>query len=275
MIQLMKSDFQRMISQKSYLSVFLSIPFMVYLMRTQCLKANEVMGVDRQTNFNTFALYTPMHKVFSVYLFSVVVIFVVTTLASEYETGEIRMVLIRGYHSWQVLLVKYLNVLISLALFLFLYVGISYGIGMIVFPRELNISTFLSSNLITSTEAFWLTIQYYVLTFFILAVFASIVCLICVWTQSVVTATALSMFVILTSLGFYLVTQLVTPYIKIDITASEMNQFSLLLMQLKGVYQMIAGQTHLLKLGMSILGCYFVIFLGLSISLSYKRDQLI
>lgn len=275
MIQLMKSDFRRMISQKSYLSVFLSIPFMVYLMGTQCLKANEVMGLDRQTSFNTFALYTPMHKVFSVYLFSVVVIFVITTLASEYETGEIRMVLIRGYHSWQVLLVKYLNVLISLALFLFLYVGISYGIGMIVFPRELNISTFLSSNLITSTEAFWLTIQYYVLTFFILAVFASIVCLICVWTQSVVTSTALSMFVILTSLGFYLVTQLVAPYIKIDITASEMNQFSLLLMQLKGVYQMIAGQTHLLKLGMSILGCYFVIFLGLSISLSYKRDQLI
>lgn len=275
MIRLFQNDFRRMLSRKSYLSIFASIPFMVYFMGMQCLKANKILSIDRQTSFNTFVLYTPMHKVFSIYLFSIVVIMVVITLASEYENGEIRMVLIRGYHSWQVLIVKYLNVLISLGLFLSAYVGISYTVGLLLFPRELTISTFLSSTTINSTEAFVLTLKYYLIVFLILSVFATIICFICVLFPSVVTATAISMVVILVSFGFYLVTQLLAPYIESSWIVDEMNLLSLLLMQLKGLYSFIGGDIHLLKVGLSILMMYFLGFGASSFIVSYKKDQLI
>ncbi len=274
MFYLFQSDFWRMLSRKSYLTIFLSIPFMVYLMGIQGLKANQVLPMDKQTTWETFALYTPMHKIFSIYLFSVVVIFVISTFAGEYETGEIRMVLIRGYHSYQVIFIKYLNTCLSLGCFIMTYLGMSYMIGFLLFPRELNISTFLSSETLHSTQILVLTLKYYGILFLILNVFSLIIFLVCILTRSVVTATALSMAIILASLGLYLVTQLITPYFS-GVNVQVLNQFSLVLMQLKGIYLILAGDSELLLLATKILISYFILFGCLNLSISYHQDQLI
>ena len=236
MSRLICNEFQRYFMKKSWFGLLLSIPFMVALMALQSMKANQLLSVERQTTFHTFALYTPMHKVFTFYIFAVVTFLVVNSIATEYESSEIRMILIRGYSAKQVFFVKLLVILIALFIFLLCYVGGAYLIGNFVFSHQSTVTSFLNFHELTAEAAFLMTMKYYGFLFVILMAFALIVAFVAMLSRSVMTTTVIALGIIVVSFGFYMVTQFLQTYIS-GIDANQLNMLALPLMQLKGLYQ--------------------------------------
>ncbi|MTK69208.1 ABC transporter permease [Turicibacter sanguinis] len=274
MKQLIHSEFKRYFSKKSWLGVLGSIPFMIALMASQSLKANQIVTLDRVASFNTFALYTPLHKIFTFYLFAVVILLVVTTIASEYEKSEIRMVLIRGYSTRQVFFVKLMMIVLALFIFIVGYVACSYLVASVIFEHQSVISSFLSFDDLTSVQVFLMTLKYYGLLFLILAVFAMVIAFFAMFTKSVISTTVIGLLIVVASFGFYMVTQLVGRYIS-GIDINQLNLLALPLMQLKGAYQIVAGHTTSLHQSLTILGSYFILFMGSSYYLTGRQDQFI
>lgn len=274
MIQLIHSEFRRYFSKKSFLSVLGSIPVMVILMAMQSIKANQIVSVDRQTSFNTFALYTPLHKIFTFYIFAIVILLVVTSIASEFEKSEIRMVLIRGYSTRQLFFVKLMVILLALFLFMVGYVACTYLIGSLFFEHQSIISSFLSFEDLTSMQVGRMTLKYFGFVFLILAVFATMIAFVAMLSKSVMLTIVTGLLIVIGSFGFYLVTQLLESYIS-GIEANHLNLLALPLMQLKGVYQIVAGQVEIMRQSGVILSGYVLLLIGGSYYLTGRQDQFI
>ena len=271
---LIKNEAMRYFKKKSLWGLYLSIPLMVALMVSQAVKANEIVSVEKVATFHTFALYVPLHKIFTFYLFAIPVIMTGMSIASEYENSEIRMILIRGYSTRQVYLVKLLILLLSLFLFIVAYLICSYIIGFIMFPKENQIISFLSHEALNPTQCLLLTVKYYIAVLLILSVFTLGISLLAIMVCSVVTTTVFGMLFILGGFGFYLILQVIQPYL-FSLDVSLFSLWSLPMMQLKGIYSMITGHQEMLRESVIVLSVYLSVFLGLSYYLTGKQDQFI
>lgn len=267
---LVKNEFGRYFCKKSLLGLFLSIPLMVL----QAIKANQIVSIEQVTTFHTFALYMPLHKIFTFYLFTIPIILAGISIASEYENSEIRMILIRGYSSRQVFLVKLMMMIGSLVLFLLIYLICSYGIGFFIFPKEGQITSFLSQDVLSPIQCFGLTVKYYGFVFLILSVFTLGLSLVAITVRSVVTTTVIGMIFILAGFGYYMIIQLLQPYIP-NLSVSSLSLWALPIMQLKGTYPIITGQQTVLYESLTILGIHLVGCLGLSYYVTGKQNQFI
>ena len=125
-----------------------------------------------------------------------------------------------------------------------------------------------------SVQVFLMTLKYYGLLFLILAVFAMVIAFFAMFTKSVISTTVIGLLIVVASFGFYMVTQLVGRYIS-GIDINQLNLLALPLMQLKGAYQIVAGHTTSLHQSLTILGSYFILFMGSSYYLTGRQDQFI
>ncbi|MGL4336316.1 MAG: ABC transporter permease [Turicibacter sp.] len=269
------NDINRAFSKKSFWFSLASIPLMVSLMAFQSLKANTLVSSSYLTTVETFALYTPRHKIFTLYLFSMVILFVVTAIAQEFESGEIRFILMRGVSCLTLFWVKYITIMIQLVIFIITYVGCSYVIGGMFFEKGVQIESFLSEELLSSNEVFNLTVAYYVLVFVILAVFALLVAAVGIVTKSAILTTTLSLVFVLISMGYFVFISLLYSYglTFFGLTGPEANLLSLVLMQLKGIYEVLGGSMNLFRFGAIVLIGYSLISGGIASYLTLTSDQ--
>lgn len=271
---LIKNEAMRYFQKKPLGGLYLSIPLMVLFMMSQAIKANEIVSVEQVTTFHTFALYMPLHKIFTFYLFVIPIIMVGMSIASEYENSEIRMILIRGYSTRQVYFVKLLILLLSLFLFIVIYLICSYLIGLSMLPKENQIISFLSSEILNPTQCLLLTVKYYLTVLLILSVFTLVISLLAIIVRSVVTTIVVGMLLILGGFGFYLILRLVQPYL-FSLDINLLSLWSLPMMQLKGIYLMLAGNQEILRESFIVLSVNLSAFFGLSFYLTGKQNQFI
>lgn len=92
--------------------------------------------------------------------------------------------------------------------------------------------------------------------------------------RSVVTTIVVGMLLILGGFGFYLILRLVQPYL-FNLDINLLSLWSLPMMQLKGIYLMLAGNQEILRESFIVLSVNLSAFLGLSFYLTGKQNQFI
>ena len=273
MIQLMRNEIHRALKNKVWISVIVSIPIMSLILAHLSLKANQILSSNYLSTMYTFPLYLPRHKIFTIYIFSIVVLLVVNSIAAEYEDSSIRMIMIRGYNSVKIFICKMVIIGVEIALFLLCWVIVSYLIGWWLMPHLSNIDCFLSTYPPSNIQLFQLTLKYYGWLYIILGVFSVQVCFIAIVTRNVIITTVTGLGSILCSLGFYMVTQLLEIYFPI-VESDKLNMIALPLIQLKGLYLLIKDG-ELFEPIILVLGGYYLLFFMVSIAISRKQDQFI
>ena len=141
-------------------------------------------------------------------------------------------------------------------------------------PKENQIISFLSSEILNPTQCLLLTVKYYLTVLLILSVFTLVISLLAIIVRSVVTTIVVGMLLILGGFGFYLILLLVQPYL-FSLDINLLSLWSLPMMQLKGIYLMLAGNQEILRESFIVLSVNLSAFFGLSFYLTGKQNQFI
>lgn len=268
---LFHNEWERLWSKKSSFLFLLFIPFIVFVTAIQSLEKNENLGkMDPQYSFWSNFPVMSLSEVFMLYFNIVAVLLVVMSFTHEYRTGQLRMVLQRGYSFSKVFLAKYIVVLLYLFVLLAFYFVCSLVTGLIFFEGEKEVQLFFRPEPVTQIKSLTYSVDYYLLSFLSLAAVASMAIFVGVVSKSSTSAFAITAIFLLVSMFYPVILGMFGG----AIGYSQYIYFSLIEIQFSGVFQMLTHNLFLRRWIVSILAIYIVLGTSVSLVVFSKRDSL-
>lgn len=272
MINLFLSEFKRLWSRKSTIICFLLIPIVLIATSKYYLGVNKTMDITNPQytsffNFPVAALQEQLLLVFN----GVVILFLVLSITQEVCDGSIRMVLIRRFKPEEVFVCKFIVTLITMFLYLVIYLILAYIIGFFMFEKLDNVSVFYFSKTFNGFELFLYTIKYYFLSFLTLISVASLVFFISTISKSVIIALG-------TSVGFILGLMAYPTIIRVFLYNSKnilkYTLLSITEIQHEGIAMMLGEDKLFINFSLLVILVYILAFFFITYVIYKKSDQL-
>lgn len=267
------SEFQRLYHKKSTRACFLAIPILLIASAKYYLGINSIMEVSnpQYTSFWNFPV-AAMQEVLLLGINMVVILIIVLCVTQEVRDGSIRMVLIRRFKLLEVVLAKFLVVMVSVFIYLLVYLLIGYIIGYFTFSKIDNVAIFYWSKAFNSNELILYTLKYYLFAYLTLVGVGTVVFFISIISKSIIIALGTSLATLLGLIAYPIVIQMLLFN---NINLIKFQMLSITQIQYEGI-AMVLGEKNILGIyPLLIVVIYIVVFLVSSYYILRKEDNLI
>lgn len=199
MKQLFISEWQRLWHRKSTWISFLLIPIIIlatlrnYILTDAKITPDNIKYVS-SLNFPSTILGNQSTEFFDV----IVILLIIMAVTSEYRQGHLRMVMIRSFSFDQIFKAKYLVILSTSFLLLFVHFILSTLFGYLYLPNK-EVKFPYQVKKFTMSESIFYNAKYYILAFIVLAAVISVIMCISIICKTTVGALAASIIFIYVS----------------------------------------------------------------------------
>lgn len=272
MKNLLRSEWQRLWSQKISWICFLAIPILLAFSARLHLRSNAQLSPDHQ-NF-TYANNFPVSSISEhliITLNVIVLIIVVLHVAHEYHSGQMRFVLQRTATFKNIILAKWLTIVSFIALFLFAYFMMSIVFGFIFFDYQSQLTLLFYTETSGPVEVLLYNLLYYGLAFITLITMASVMMTFSLLSKSTTGAVVLCVGFIIISLMY---PNIILLFINTPL-AGAIIYTSLVLVQFEGITFFLAGGLETKAFLLTVILGYFVLSSLITSFLTRKRDHFI
>lgn len=274
MLQLFKSELQRLYRKKTTWLCFLAIPFIILL--TAKFYLNNNLNVNKNSAEFTHFYNFPIASLQELGMFSInliVILLIVLSTTEELTNGSLRMVFIRPVKKSKILYSKFLSIVLTIFMMLLLYMLLSYIIGFFFFDKYPYTIPFYWETEILSEKMFLYVIKYFFLSFLSLTSIACMEFFISTLSKSVTVSLSINLGVFMSLL---ILPSIVESLLKnTNSLLFQLQWLSIVHIQLKGIPIML-GQYHILfPYALYILVAYAFIFTILNHLIYSKSDFLI
>ena len=173
MKHLIRAEWQRLWNQKiTWISLF-SIPIILIFAARIYQQRNNLLPIDdlNYTYANNFPIFS-ISAHFTITLNVIIILMVVLHIAHEYYSGQMRFILQRPATFPQIILGKWVTIILFLALYLFIYFVMSLVIGFLIFDIQSQIT--LLNERYGFGEVIVYSSLYYILMYFTLVAMTSV-----------------------------------------------------------------------------------------------------
>ncbi|KGG79587.1 hypothetical protein Y919_11165 [Caloranaerobacter azorensis H53214] len=274
MVDLIKSEWERLWLKKSTWLCFLAIPFMVYATILYYAKKNMMIlqTSPEYTNFLNFpvaALQEQLISAINVFL----ILFIVLSITEEYRSGQMRMVMIRRYNIREILFAKYIVIILVMFLFLSYYFIFSFIEGYIFLPKDKTTRFFFREDIFLAKDAVIYCLKYYFLAFVTIIAVASMCVFISLISKSTTVAAGANIAIVLfLAMG----TEIVKIFAQIlgHAPPTKVMFSSIVHIQYKGIYYLLSNN-ELNSWIIFIILAYIIVFSVFSYLYLRKKDSFI
>jgi len=199
MKQLFISEWQRLWHRKSTWISFLLIPIIIlatlrkYILTDVKITPDNIKYVS-SLNFSSTILGNQSIEFFDV----IVILLIIMAVTSEYREGHLRMVMIRSFSFDQIFKAKYLVILSTSFLLLFVHFILSTLFGYLFLPNK-EVKFPYQLKKFTMGESVFYSVKYYIFAFIVLAAVISVIMCISIICKTTVGTLAASMIFIFVS----------------------------------------------------------------------------
>jgi len=219
-------------------------------------------------NFPVAAIQEQLVLAFNI----IMILLVVLSVTQEVRDGSLRMVLLRRFKPAQVFISKFLVIIVTIFMFLGVYLILGYIIGFFMFPRLDEVSVFYFNRAFSGGELFIYTLKYYLLAFFTLVAVASIIYFIATISKSVIIALGVS---VATLLGLMVYPIIIQMLFFNSIKMVKYQLLSITQIQFQGIAMMLGENNMFSYFNLLIIAMYILVFFIGSCLIYVKKDNLI
>ncbi|GAA0748662.1 ABC transporter permease subunit [Clostridium oceanicum] len=274
MLNLFKSEWQRLYSKKTTWLCFLLIPVIIMGSAKYCLFLNlSVNSTDSKfTQFYNFPVAS-IQELGSFSINMILILLIVLCVTEEFTNGSIRLVLIRPIKKGKVFLAKFLVIISTIFLILIVYLILSYILGYIIFPKSSSVTAFFWKRPFNPHEMFLYTLKYYSMLFLTLIAIATLEFFISIISKSVTISIGVN-------IGIYLFLLIYPRVIEIFISSKnpllfKIQWLSVAHIQFEGIAAMLSQYKVLGLYSLTVLFIYIILFFILNHFIYCKKDHLI
>lgn len=269
---LFMSELERLWCKKSTWITFLSVPIVLYASARYYLGHNlTVSKISPEfTSFGNFPTAVIQEQL--ILFFNLAVVLLLTlSITDEYRSGQIRMVMIRPISFTHQFLAKIGAILVTLFLLVLVYFLLSIPIGYMSMPKIDKVHIFYYANAFTIKDLLLYGIKYYAVSFLTIVAMAAVIMFIATISKTITTGMGVGIGFILTSLVYPQILFMFNhqPTVKVI----KLQFLSLTHIQHMGIAMMLGENSLFVKLIITILLVYIVIFTILSYLFFTKRSK--
>ncbi|MCS1350677.1 ABC transporter permease [Mechercharimyces sp. CAU 1602] len=175
MMALFRSEWSRLWYRKTIWLLFLTIPLSAYAAGEYYVAANSHLrsNVAQYAVMGNFPLLG-LSEMLMTLINGIVVLLVALLFTEEFQSGRLRLILIRSYSSGQIFMVKVAVLQTLIFLLLFWYGLCSYLIGFILFDNPASYPLFYHVEQVNNWHGFIYNLKAYMLSFITLSALSSI-----------------------------------------------------------------------------------------------------
>ncbi|WP_234117500.1 ABC transporter permease [Clostridium hydrogenum] len=275
MINLFKSEWQRLYIKKTTWICFISIPIILIALVKHYLKVNSVLNASSPEFMESYKFPIVALQNYSMLLFDLLfIMLIVLCVTDEFRNGSIRMVLLRPIKKLHLFYAKFLVLLATLFLLLTTYFLLAYLIGFIAFPRTSNISLNYFKHSLPQNQVIIYAIKTYLIELFTLTSMCSLIFFISTISKTITIAFGANLGIIVVGLIFSPIMVIFTHKHNANLIKLQWL-ISIPKIQTDGIQLMLAQTSHLLLYGLGVLFIYAILFTALNYLIYSKSDILI
>ncbi|WP_080873629.1 ABC transporter permease [Oceanobacillus timonensis] len=186
---ILSSEWNRLWKRKTTWLAFLSIPVLLFAAASYLNTQNAAISPDVAQytvawNFPVLGLSEMLFTAFQ----GVVLLLISLSVTEEYQSGQLRMVLIRSYSFRKVMTAKYMVIIGTMLLFFVLYFICSHVIGLFLFERPDEYMQFYYSSPVSVAEGISYNMKFYSLAFLTMIVMITVFFLLAIISRTTTTA---------------------------------------------------------------------------------------
>ncbi|GAA0315706.1 ABC transporter permease [Oceanobacillus sp. FSL W7-1281] len=186
---ILSSEWNRLWKRKTTWLAFLSIPLLLvaaasYLSTQNASLTPDVAQYTVAWNFPVLGLSEMLFTAFQ----GVVLLLISLSVTEEYQSGQLRMVLIRSYSFSKVMTAKYMVIIGAMFLFFVLYFICSHVIGLFFFEKPDEYMQFYYSSPVSVAEGIRYNAAFYGLGFLTMIVMITVFFLLAIISRTTTTA---------------------------------------------------------------------------------------
>ncbi|AUN12754.1 hypothetical protein RSJ21_19795 (plasmid) [Clostridium botulinum] len=274
MLNLFKSEWQRLYSKKTTWLCFLLIPVILIASAKYCLFLNlSVSSTNAKfTQFYNFPVAS-IQEIGRISINMMLILLIVLSVTEEFTNGSIRLVLIRPIKKEKVFYAKFLVIMLTIFLILTVYLILGYIFGYIIFPKSSSVTAFYWKRPFNSHEMFLYTLKYYLILFLTLVAIATLEFFISIISKSVTISFGIN-------LGIFLFLSVYPTVLEIFIDSQnplilKIQWLSVAHIQFAGIAVMLSPYKALFLYSLIVLFSYILLFFILNHLIYCKKDNLI
>lgn len=275
MKRLLRSEWERLWKRKTTWFLLFSIPLILLGAANYLLNQNKVLSMDLPQytlawNFPVLGLSEMLITAFQ----GIILIIVVFTVTEEYQTGQIRMVLIRSYSYTEIIFAKFMVTIGTVILFFFMYFTLSHLLGMFIFPKPNEFPLFYHQGLATAFDGFIYNLKFYGVAISTAIAMISTMFFLAVISRTTTTAIGAGIGFLLFSLSYPNVLSYFEDLFG-EILHMKLFFTSIPMIQWQGITFMLAEEPHWLGWNFTVISMYTLVFACLTMFAIRKKDSFI
>ncbi|MDS0527449.1 ABC transporter permease [Clostridium sp. SHJSY1] len=274
MINVFKSEWQRLYSKKTTWFCFISIPILLICAAKFFLGHN--LGLDPSSSKFTVCYNFPVLALqdnLALPINSILILLTVLCVTDEFRSGSIRMVLIRPVKKIHIFYAKFLVIISTVFLFLVTFFVIAYIIGFFTFPKVSNITMLYWNNTFGPMEVFIYTIKAYFIAFLTLVALSSIVFFISIISKSVIIALGSNLAIVILSNVVIQILRMIVG--KENILLVKLEWLIIPQMQIEAIPNILGEHSNLCLYGFEVMLGYIILFVIINHLIYLKSDNLV
>lgn len=266
MKQLLISEWVRLWNKKVTWFILCSMPILVGISTPYYLNNNQTVNPSSPEyvvlgNFPVMGISEQLISICNL----IVILLIVSMVTEEYNTGQLRFILLRAYSFSQIFIAKFIIAIITIALYLVTFFTFAYIIGFIFFKKTETVNLFYYNTPVNNVEAFTYNVSYYILVFLTLIAMACVILFISVIFRAPIIALGCGT-------GFLIISLMYPNIIKEVSNNSNIEFYSITQIQWKGITLMLKDSTYLINY-VGVLITYTILFFSLAYWIFIKKDR--
>lgn len=272
---ILSSEWNRLWKRKTTWLAFLSIPLLLvaaasYLSTQNASLTPDVAQYTVAWNFPVLGLSEMLFTAFQ----GVVLLLISLSVTEEYQSGQLRMVLIRSYSFSKVMAAKYMVIIGAMLLFFVLYFICSHVIGLFFFEKPDEYMQFYYSSPVSVAEGIRYNAAFYGLGFLTMIVMITVFFLLAIISRTTTTAIGAGVGFLLLSLTY---PQILNFFQELINESTYMRLFftSIPMIQWEGLTIMLSENKEWLSWNLLILFIYMVPLVSLLYLICRRKNSFI